>query len=250
MSSAVKPLKIKMETNNRSFEILYRDDDLVAIDKPSGFHVHPPENSPVKVPRHKICLSLLRDQIGCYLYPLHRIDVATSGVLLWALNQETAGLLNQAFRTQQVKKTYQAVVRGFTGDEFAVDLPLELDSTHDLVPARTEFKKLGQIEIQAAVGKKFPTARYTWLKASPQTGRYHQIRRHLNRISNPILGDTDHGDSHHNRFFREKMGISGLCLRAFEIEFPHPRKAEMIKVTAPIDRKWQKISELFNSADA
>ena len=234
-----------MESNSGPFEILYRDDDLIAIDKPWGFHVHPPENSPVKVPRHKICLPILRDQIGCYLYPVHRLDVATSGVLVWALNSKAASGLNQAFREQQVKKSYQAVVRGFTPDEFTVDLPLELDSTKELVPARTDFKKIRQIEIEVPVGKKFPTARYTWLRASPQTGRYHQIRRHLNRISNPILGDTDHGDSHHNRFFREKLGISGLCLRSFEIQFKHPNRNENVCIKAGINPKWHKISELF-----
>lgn len=236
-----------METNPGPFDILYQDEDMVAIDKPPAFHVHPPE-SDRRVPRRLICLSLLRDQVGRYVYPVHRLDVATSGVLLWALNQDTARLLNRAFLDRQIEKRYRTVARGFTRDEFSIELPLELDSTGDLADSRTDFRRLGQVEWDIPVGKKFPRARYSYLEAYPRTGRHHQIRRHLNRIASPIIGDTDHGDSHHNRFFREHWGIQGLCLRAFELKFQHPRTGNMLSIQAPLNDKWRKIEALFQGS--
>lgn len=238
-----------METVSGPFDILYQDDDLVAIDKPPAYHVHPPENDR-RVPRSLICLSLLRKQIGRYVYPVHRLDVATSGVLLWALNKEAASLLNRAFLDRQVEKRYRAVARGFTADEFSIELPLELDSTGALADSRTDFRKIAQVEWDIPVGKKFPRARYTYLEAYPRTGRYHQIRRHLNRVSSPIVGDTDHGDSHHNRFFREHWGIQGLCLRAFELKLKHPRTGQDLAIEAPMNEKWRRIESLFSSKNA
>lgn len=234
-----------MEYGKGPFEILYQDEDLVAIDKPAGFHVHPPENRDARVPRTRICLSLLRAQVRRYVYPIHRLDVATSGVLLWALNPDAASALNRSFREHEARKSYQAVVRGFVEEEFSVDLPLESDSTGSPIPARTDFRLLSRLELDIAVGKKFPKARYSWIQAFPQTGRFHQIRRHLNRISRPILGDCEHGDSHHNRFFREKLGIPGLCLRAFALELPHPRTGEPLRIEAPVNDRWLEIARLF-----
>lgn len=234
-----------METTKGPFEILYQDDDFVAIDKPSGYHVHPPERQDLRIPRRLICLSLLRAQVGRYVYPVHRLDVATSGILLWAFNKDAARKLNDAFLNQQIKKRYLVVVRGYTPEVFHVDQPLELDSTGDLVPAHTDFKRLSQIEWDIPVGKKFPKARYSFLEAYPRTGRYHQIRRHLNRISNPVIGDTDHGDSHHNRFFRERLGLQGLCLRAVEVNLQHPTSGEGMTIHAPRSEKWDKLQEIF-----
>jgi tRNA pseudouridine65 synthase len=234
-----------METRKGPFEILYQDDDLLVIDKPAGYFVHPPEANGFRVPRSRICLSLLRAQVRRFVYPIHRLDAATSGVLVWALHEDSASELNRSFREQQVKKTYEAVVRGFVPSRFTVDLPLESDSTGDLMPSCTDFEKLAEVELDAVVGKKYPKARYSWVRAFPRTGRFHQIRRHLNRISHPILGDADHGDSHHNRFFRDSLGISGLCLRAFGIEFPHPRTGDPLRVTAAVDEKWKKIRSVF-----
>ncbi len=241
-----------METKSGPFEIVYQDRDLVVIDKPWGFHVHSPENQSVWVPRNKICLPLLRAQMGQYVYPVHRLDVATTGLLVWALNPESASQLGRQFQSQTVRKRYEAIVRGWTKDEFSIDLPLESDPDEDgtgkvtTVAALTHCRKIRQVEFAEAVGKKFTTARYSWLSVKPETGRYHQIRRHLNRISHPILGDTDHGDSHHNRFFRERLAQRGLCLRAFEIEFKHPRTGETLHLTARANRKWQRLRKIFD----
>jgi tRNA pseudouridine65 synthase len=228
-----------------AFTILYQDENLVAINKPAGFHVHPPEYRPEKVPRNKIVLQQLRNQLGQRLYPVHRLDVATAGVLLMALNSETAGRLCKQFQENQVQKTYWAIVRGYLPAEGVIDLPLESDSTDTLLECQTQYKTLQQLELPYSVGKKYPTARYSWIEVQPKTGRFHQIRRHMNRIAHPILGDCEHGDSHHNRFFRETLKISGLCLTARELRITCPTKQEELIISAPMSFKWKKIERLF-----
>lgn len=228
-----------------AFSVLYRDQNLVVIDKPAGFHVHRPENQAEKVPRHKIILHQLRNQMGTYVYPLHRLDVSTSGVLAFALHPEAASFWGKQFQAHSVEKKYWTVVRGYVPDEGQIEIPLELDSTGELVPCKTLFKTLKRLELPVAVGKRHTSARYSWLEVSPQTGRFHQIRRHMARISHPVLGDATHGDSHHNRFFRERLGISGLCLRAVELKMQALENKGPLEFVAPDHPKWKKISDLF-----
>jgi tRNA pseudouridine65 synthase len=224
--------------------ILHQDEDIVAVHKPSGFHVHPPELDQYRVKRDKIMLYVLKYQIKQKLYPVHRLDVGTSGVLLFALNSKTAGAMQMQIKEKAWQKTYHAVVRGWMPAEGEIDLPLELDSTGDLAESLTRYKTLSQIEIDSPVGKRFSKARYSLLEVSPITGRYHQIRRHLQRLSHPVVGDAQHGDSHHNRFFREQLFISGLCLRATSLQIQW--RGSELRLQSEHDGKWQKIFQLFN----
>lgn len=226
-------------------ELLYKDEYFIAVNKPSGFHVHPPEDSQFKVPRDKICLYHARRMMKQHVYPVHRLDAGTSGVLLFALSSQAASGLCKLFTDRSTKKTYRAVTRGYVPESGTIEIPLELDSTGDLVDAQTSFRRLGLKEFPVAVGKKFPTARYSLVEVSPHTGRYHQIRRHFNRISHPLLGDAVHGDSHHNRFFRNELGIEGLCLKAQRLEFTHPWSGVPVSIEAPACEKWNKIQLLF-----
>lgn len=243
---------------NLPIDILYQDENLVAIDKPSGYHVHPHEIEQHRVSRDLICLYLLRKKMKKWVYPVHRLDVSTSGVLLFALSSEAASKMCELFAKQQTKKTYKAVVRGFTLPEGLIEKDLESDSSEEMLPAKTIYKSLAQIELPFAVGKKHQSSRYSLLSVEPLTGRFHQIRRHFNRISHPLIGDAAHGDSRHNVFFREQLGIRGLCLKAESLQFIHPWTQEQIIITAPDQfnksensvhphhNKWQKIYELFN----
>jgi tRNA pseudouridine65 synthase len=225
------------------FDVLRLDREFVAIDKPQGFHVHQPEFPRRRVPKSVTCLPNLRDQINQYLYPVHRLDVGTEGVLVFALSKESANGLCRQFQEGSVNKTYFAMVRGWTDDEGAIDVPLALDSTGDEVDAFTRYKTHARIELPFAVGKRHASARYSLVEARPETGRFHQVRRHLARLSHPLLGDAVHGDSHHNRFFRTELGLSGLWLKAKEIDFEHPVTKERVRIQSTWGPRWMKLFE-------
>lgn len=227
-------------------EILYKDDFFFAIHKPAGFFVHPPELSPYPVPREKICLYSLRELFKQEVFPVHRLDAPTSGVVLFALNKPATRDLSRLFMERRISKSYLAVARGHTEPEGKIDLPLEIAGFTDLQESTTLYKTLKTIELPFAVGKKYPTSRYSLVEVNPVTGRWHQIRRHFDRIAHPLLGDIEHGDSHHNRFFRDQLEIRGLCLKAQSLSFVHPWTEENLTITAPSCDKWEKIFQLFN----
>lgn len=201
------------------FSIMHHCDDFVVIHKPPGFHVHQPERPRRRVPREQTVLWTLRRQIEQFLYPVHRLDVATEGVLLMALRSEVARDLQAEFQAGQVNKTYHLICRGWTEPEGCFAQPLERDSNGSLAAATTRYRTLAQAECAYAIGKRYQSARYSLVEATPETGRWHQIRRHFARASHPIVGDREHGDSHHNRYFRETLGRPGLWLRSSRLAF-------------------------------
>lgn len=225
-------------------KLIAQDEGWVAVFKPEGFHVHPPENNQYPPPRDHVMLYLVRDLVGSHVFPVHRLDVATSGVLLMATSADSASKLAQQFQNRCVKKEYLAVVRGWPAESGEINRPLSVAASGEPIEALTRYWRLAKIELPEAVGPKFKTARYSYLKIEPETGRYHQIRRHFNRISNPLIGDVAHGDHYHNEFFREKLKISGLCLKAQRLEFLG-LSGQRQCLEAPMDPKWEKLAELF-----
>lgn len=222
------------------FSIIAQDETYVAIDKPSGFHVHQPEFPNKKVAREIVCLGLLRNQLRQYVYPVHRLDVGTSGILVFALSPESASKFGKAFSENRSQKTYIAVVRGFLKEPKArIEIPLESDSSGELYEAITDYEVIDQVELPFAVGKRHPTARYSLVKVQPVTGRFHQIRRHFARLSHPIIGDCVHGDSYHNRFFREQLEVQGLMLRATELSIDEP--AVRIELNSVWPENWSRM---------
>lgn len=217
-------------------QVLFQNEDFVVIHKPPGLHVHQPEMARRRVARELTVLWTLRRQIEKYLYPVHRLDVATEGVLIMAFDGKIAGQLQKEFQGGSVQKVYHAICRGWTDDEGRIDMPLERDSNGTLAEAVTNFRTLARIEMPYAVGKRYPTARYSLVEARPETGRWHQLRRHFARSHHPIVGDREHGDSHHSRFFRETLGLSGLWLRAADLNFSY--QSRDWKFAAPLTDRW------------
>lgn len=223
-------------------DILYQDDHLVAINKPSGLLVH---RSPIDASETRFAIQLTRDQIGQRVYPAHRLDKPTSGVLLFALNSETAGVLGEQFRNRSVTKTYLAVVRGHAEAEGHIDHALreQLDKVAGMAAdsepvkeakeALTDYRCLLQTELPYPVGR-YPTARYSLVELKPKTGRKHQLRRHMKHIFHPIVGDTTHGDGRHNQFFREHYKCHRLLLHARSLQVVHPHTGEMLTIYAPL----------------
>ncbi len=219
--------------------ILYRDEHLVAVHKPSGLLVHR-----TCLDRHetRFAVQILRDQLGQHVHPVHRLDRGTSGVLLFALDRDVCSRLAAQFETQQVEKTYLAVVRGHPAPEGIIDHPLTrqfdayefrpAEATDEAQDAVTRFRRLATTELPYAVDR-YPSSRYALLELAPLTGRRHQIRRHLKHIAHPIIGDATYGKGRHNRLFQELFGCHRLLLACREIRFIHPVSDETIVVTAP-----------------
>lgn len=222
-------------------EILYQDETLVAVHKPSGLLVH---RSDVARHEHVFAVQLLRDQLGCRVYPVHRLDRGTSGVLLFALDTEAAGRLGRDFEQQQVGKRYLAVVRGHPPEESLIDHALGLPPDPYLgtrqaapQPARTRYRRLACAEIPVQVDR-YPSSRYALLELEPETGRRNQLRRHLKHIAHPIIGDATYGKGIHNRFFASHFGCGRMLLACTMLGFRHPRNGRWITVSAPPDGEF------------
>ena len=221
--------------------IIYQDQHLVVIDKPSGLLVH---RSRLASDAKVFAMQLLRDQLGQHVYPLHRLDRPTSGLLVFALDSDTARLVNEQWAERSVEKTYHAVVRGYVDDGGIIDYPLkeELDKIADkdargdkeAQQAVTEYRCLKRIELPFKVSKKHDTSRYSLVELKPKTGRKHQLRRHMSHIRHPIIGDSRHGEGRHNRFFRDQFGCDRLLLAATQIRFQHPHSKEILDLSTDI----------------
>ncbi len=184
-SQKVQLTRDKLRHKVRRVELLYKDNYFIAVNKPAGFHVHPHENAQHRVSRDKICLYHARRMMKQHVYPVHRLDAGTSGVLLFALSSESARELCQLFSERVTQKTYRAVVRGYVPENGVIDLPSNWTPPGTLSEAKTSFHRLGTIEFPVAVGKKFPTARYSWVEVTPHTGRI--IRSAVTSIASHIL---------------------------------------------------------------
>jgi tRNA pseudouridine65 synthase len=233
-------------------EILYRDEFLVAINKPSGLLVH---RSPIDRYETEFAVQILRDQIGQFVYPVHRLDKPTSGVLLFALDKESASLLGEQFMSRESKKSYIAVVRGYIEERGIIEhaLTVKLDKIADKdssVPieaqeATTEYERVATVELDFAVGK-YDKTRYSLVKLYPMTGRKHQLRRHMKHISHHILGDTKYGRGEHNIFIREQFDCHRMLLHASELQIRHPYTNEILVIQASLDDTFESMCKLFN----
>ena len=228
-------------------EILYVDEWLVAVHKPAGLLVH---RSLIDKHATDFALQRVRDQLGRRVYPVHRLDRPTSGVLLFALDTATARTLTARFTAGQVVKTYQAIARGYLEPAGVIDHALreEPDALSDAKadpnkapqPAITHFRRLATVELPYPVSR-YPTARYSLLELQPTTGRKHQLRRHLKHRFHPIIGDTTHGDGRHNQFFARHFDNQRLLLAATRLQLRHPQTGEALAIRAPLAADFQRI---------
>jgi tRNA pseudouridine65 synthase len=226
-------------------EIIYEDAWYVAINKPNGLLVH---RTRIAEEKKEFALQLLRDQLGYRLYPLHRLDRGTSGVLLFAKTPEAAAPLVQAFGERQPDKTYFAIVRGYAPQAGTIDSPIRPDKDHqhkEPQPALTHFSLLATVELPIPVGP-YQTARYSLMKIKPETGRMHQIRKHFAHLRHYIIGDKRHGDWRHNRMFLEQLASPCLLLHAAALKFVHPFTAEAIEIKAQVPDNMRRLCQQFS----
>jgi tRNA pseudouridine65 synthase len=229
-------------------ELLYEDDWLLAVDKPAGLLVHPSWIAPARTPN---LVSMLKQRFpGDTIHTVHRLDRATSGVMLFARDKAIAHALQTQFSERLVEKTYLCVTRGWTPSEGVIDYALK--PTRDRIadahsdpdkPAQeaiSAYRRLGTVELPIPVGK-YPAARYSLVEVRPKTGRKHQIRRHMKHILHPLVGDTKHGEGRHNRLFREHFNCHRLLLMATRIEFDHPVTGRRMLIEAPVSAEVDRL---------
>ena len=233
-------------------DIIYCDRFLVAVNKPEGLLVHR-----TSLDRHetRFAVQILRDQLGQRVYPVHRLDKPTSGVLLFALDSAVARQLAADFADRKVEKSYLAVVRGWTDAQGEIDHPL-VDGPEggsgvrqkggDVArPALTCYRTLAQTELPVALGR-YATSRYSLLDVRPQSGRRHQIRRHCKHIFHPVIGDTRYGEGRHNRLFREEFACRRMLLHARSLRIRHPVSGMSLPIIARLPEDFRLILDRVN----
>jgi tRNA pseudouridine65 synthase len=226
--------------------ILYQDNDLLIVNKPGSIPVH---GSRILEGQPDTLLRAVREKIGKLVFVVHRLDRPVSGVMLMALNHESQARLGHQFEQRAVKKCYIAVVRGWTEAKGLV--------SHALMPARedrkkesvarsavTGFERIARIELPLPVHP-YPSSRYSLLALYPETGRRHQLRRHMKHISHHIIGDTSYGRGEHNRSFRENFNCQRLLLHSWSLEVRHPVSEQCLRFHAPLGPAFNAIIEKF-----
>ncbi len=231
-------------------DIVFEDDYLIGVNKPAGLLVHP---SWITAADEPTLMGLLKVYKGVpKLHTIHRLDRATSGIILVGKTLEATQHIQAQFMQRSIRKTYLAVVRGWSADSDLIDYALVPKRDKFAEPMAQEnpepkeaisaYRTLGRVELDIAVGR-YPKARYSLVEVKPSTGRKHQIRRHMKHILHPIVGDTKYGEGRHNRLYREHFEIHRLLLMATELEFTHPVSEQRISLSAPVDHQ---VNKLFN----
>ncbi len=222
-----------------ALRLLHLDDEVVAIDKPAGLLVHP---SALDAHEDRSAMKLLRDQLGQWVWPLHRLDKGTSGVLLFARSAEAARHWGAAFEGARVSKRYLALVRGWPPAAGRIEQPLARDPElpsegQPRLEALTRYERLACFEWPFRVDGQHPTSRYALVAAEPVTGRRHQIRRHFKHIAHPLVGDATHGKGPHNRAVAQWLGVQRLWLHAEAVELRDDLR--VLRIAAPCGPEWQ-----------
>lgn len=239
-------------------DILHHDAAMVVINKPSGLLVHR-----TALDRHEtqFAVQLLRDQIGQRVWPVHRLDRGTSGVLVFALDAVSAHALAEQFAQHTPTKRYLVLVRGHPPASGEIDHALRrADDAVDprgaregaepveLQPALTRYRTLATVELPVAVDR-YPTSRYALVEALPLTGRTHQIRRHMNHIGHPVIGDSTHGKGVHNRYFASAWGANRLMLACVQMQLQHPVSGETVLLDADPGEHFHRLAAAFGWPD-
>ena len=234
--------------------ILYQDRYILAAEKPPGIHVHPTKLSRretslldlLQTPGPAASISADAAPPSPRLYPVHRLDRPTGGVLLLAKDPKTAALLGERLRNRRgITKCYLAVVRGWMDDSGTIERPLRQAPGKPERRALTRWRTLARAQAPWP-NVRFPSSRFCLLECIPETGRYHQIRRHLRGAAHPVMGDIAHGDNSQNRIWTSRTGLRGLMLRAHRLTFIHPVTHEPLNLTAPPDPGFLNAAALFS----
>ena len=239
-----RPERIHSTDEPQPIEVIYEDQDVIAVNKPGGLFVHPTN---LDRSEQDSVVKRLRDTLNMQVSPVHRLDRPTSGTLLLAKHAESLKFMNEQFATHKVRKTYLALVRGWINEHGLIDYPLKHQTKDQLQQSCTEWWRI-------AIGE-FPvptpphsTSRFSLVQVNPQTGRWHQIRRHFAHLRHPVVGDTTHGDGHQNRILRQILPPARLFLHALELRCRIPRMSDReLIIQSPLPGWFQHFKAQFTS---
>ncbi|WP_255370360.1 pseudouridine synthase [Roseateles sp. YR242] len=222
--------------------LLHLDAHLAVVNKPAGLLVH---RTALDAHEQDAALQRLRDQLGQPVWPVHRLDRGTSGVLVFALSADMASRLGVALAERLTHKRYLALVRGWPGaDNGSVSHPLARDPElpsegQPHLEATTHWHCLNRLTVPVTTAPRFPETRISLMACEPVQGRRHQIRRHLKHLAHPIIGDANYGKGPLNRALAAHFGLQRLWLHAHQLDLMHPATGERLRLEAPAGAEWQ-----------
>ncbi len=222
-------------------EVIYEDEQLIAINKPHGLLVH---KTRIAKDATEFALQQVRNYHGAHVYPAHRLDRKTSGALLFTKSETANKEVQALFRTRQVKKKYLAIVRGYTQASGTIDYPLSEEDA-ERKEAVTHYKTIQQYEIPL-VTSSFPSSRYSLVELTPKTGRFHQLRKHMAHIFHPILGDRPHGCNKQNRIWKNRLSMDKMMLHAASLELEYP-PSKNHHISATPSQEFKRVMYLLNN---
>ena len=203
-----------------SLEIIYQDSYCLLVTKPNNVLVHHAHHSRNKIDE-KSLVQLIEDQLGSRYFPIHRLDRKTSGIILLASKKEYVSTFQALFTNKEIKKVYYGVVRGYSQENRIIDSPVKGRDALVYKEAETHLKRLDKIELNIPV-KPYDSSRYSLVELTPTTGRMHQLRIHMNKLSTPLINDAKYGDKNHDTMYGEQFGWTNLFLHAGSLAFTRP----------------------------
>ncbi|MDB4851139.1 pseudouridine synthase [Flavobacteriaceae bacterium] len=226
-----------------SLEIIFKDSYCLLVTKPNNVLVHHAHHSRNKIDE-KSLVQLIEDQLGSRYFPIHRLDRKTSGIILLASKKEYVSTFQALFTNKEIKKVYYGVVRGYSQENRIIDSPVKGRDALVYKEAETHLKRLDKIELNIPV-KPYDSSRYSLVELTPTTGRMHQLRIHMNKLSTPLINDAKYGDKNHDTMYREQFGWTNLFLHAGSLAFTHPFSNQELILKSSFPNDWIQLFEKF-----
>jgi len=227
-----------------SLEIIYQDNYCLLVTKPNNVLVHHAHHSRNKIEEESL-IQLIENQFGKRYYPIHRLDRKTSGIILLTSKREYVASFQALFTNNEIQKIYYGVVRGFSQDNKIINSPVKGRDALVYREAETHLNCLDKIELNIPV-KPYDSSRYSLVELRPKTGRMHQLRIHMNKVSTPLINDAKYGDKNHDLMYAKQFGWKNLFLHAGSLEFIHPFTNKKLILKSSFSEDWVQLFQEFS----
>ncbi|MDA8893751.1 pseudouridine synthase [Flavobacteriaceae bacterium] len=227
-----------------SLEIIYQDSYCLLVTKPNNVLVHHAHHSRNKIDEVSL-IQIIENQFGKRYYPIHRLDRKTSGIILLASKREYVASFQALFTTNEIQKIYFGVVRGFSQEYLIINSPVKGRDALVYKDAETQLKLLDKITLDIPVNP-YDSSRYSLVELKPITGRMHQLRIHMNKVSTPLINDAKYGDKNHDLMYAKQFGWKNLFLHAGSLEFIHPFTNQKLILKSSFSEDWIQLFQKFS----